>query len=139
MSRGWLGVVSAEHVARGVRLGIAQINHGKRTPLARMEAGDTLVYYSPTVRRGVSDNYRSFTAIGMFPDEEIWQADEGAFKPFRRRFDYESSRHVPISELRHRLILTTGPGWGYQLRFGLIELAPSDVAIIREAMPTCPD
>ncbi len=29
----WLGVVSREHVRRGVELGIAQVNHGKRTPL----------------------------------------------------------------------------------------------------------
>ncbi len=134
MSRGWLGVVSAEHVERGVRLGIAQINHGKKTPLARMHADDVLVYYSPSVARGVTDGYRSFTAIGTFPDDEIWQADEGDFQPFRRRCDYEPSRHVSIDEVRDRLILTSAARWGYQLRFGLIELEPRDVATIREAM-----
>lgn len=134
MSRGWLGVVSAEHVARGVRLGIAQINHGKRAPLARMHAGDVLVYYSPSVERGVSDGYRAFTAIGTFPDDDIWQADEGDFQPFRRRCDYESSRHVSIGDLRDRLAFTSAARWGYQLRFGLIELVPRDIAVIREAM-----
>lgn len=134
MSRGWLGVVSAEHVARGASLGIAQVNHGKRAPLARMKAGDTLVYYSPTIRRGIADSYRSFTAIGVFPDEEIWQADEGEFKPFRRRIEYLPCRPVPVDELRPRLALTAGAGWGYQLRLGLIELDPSDVEILREAM-----
>lgn len=134
MSHGWLGVVSAEHVARGVSLGFAQINHGKRGPLARMHREDTLVLYSPTTMRGVADGYRSFTAIGRLPDDEIWQADEGAFTPYRRRIDYEPCRHVPLDELRPRLSLTARPGWGYQLRFGLIELDPGDVDIIRAAM-----
>lgn len=134
MSKGWLGVVSAEHVARGVALGITQLNHGKRAPLARLHVGDTLIYYSPTVRRGIPDDYRSFTAIGTVPDDEIWQAEEGAFKPFRRRLAYLPSTHVPVSELRDRLTLTSDPGWGYQLRFGLIELDTHDVEIIRQSM-----
>lgn len=134
MSRGWLGVVSAQHVQRGVHLGIAQINHGKRAPLARMKAGDTLIYYSPTTVRGEPDGLRSFRAIGTFPDDIIWQADEGEFRPFRRRIDYEPSTPVTLDELRPHLDLTAGANWGYQLRLGLIELAPNDVAIIRAAM-----
>lgn len=132
--RAWLGVVSAEHVARGVDLGIAQVNHGKRGPLARMKAGDVLVYYSPTVKRGVPDGYRSFTALGTFPDDDIWQADEGTFTPFRRRIDYQVGRHVPVDEVRSQLALTAAPHWGHQLRFGLIELEPADAEVIRRAM-----
>jgi hypothetical protein len=134
MSRGWLGVVSAEHVARGFQLGIAQINHGKKAPLARMHAGDTALYYSPTIRRGVPDGYQSFTAISTLPADEIWQADEGVFKPFRRRCNYESSKHVPVSDLRDQLAFTAGPRWGHQPRFGPIELESSDIAILREVM-----
>ncbi len=73
----WLGIVSAEHVARGVALGIVQTNHGKRTGLARMRPGDGLIYYSPQRRLGENDPVRSFTAVGRIADEEIWQADEG--------------------------------------------------------------
>ena len=134
MSRGWLGVVSAEHVARGVDLGIAQSNHGKRWPLARMRSGDTLVYYSPTITLGVADNYRSFTAIGTFPDDDIWQAAEGSFRPFRRRIDYLASTPVPLTLLRSRLTLTSAPGWGHQLRFGLIPLDADDVETLRGTM-----
>ena len=121
MTRGWLGVVSAAHVRRGVELGIAQINHGKRAPLARMHAGDTLIYYSPT-------------AIGSLPDDDIWQADEGSFKPFRRRIDYFPGIPTPLDALRARLHLTQEANWGYQLRYGLIPLDTHDVQTIREAM-----
>ena len=136
MSRGWLAVVSAEHVAIAVQRGFAQVNHGKRTPLAKMAVGDTLVYYSPTTVRGHSDGYRSFTAIGTFPDDEIWQADEGSFQPFRRRVDYLPGNHVPVTELRDRLALTADARWGYQLRRGHIDLDPAGVDIIRAAMTT---
>ena len=134
MSRGWLGVVSATHVRRGVELGIAQINHGKRGPLARMHSGDTLIYYSPTERRGDRVPYQHFTAIGVFPDDDIWQADEGVFKPYRRRVDYIPSTPIPLAELRPRLHLTQEPNWGYQLRYGLILLDTHDLETITEAM-----
>ena len=32
---------------------------------------------------------QQFTAIGIMADDEIWQADDGDFKPFRRR-EHES-------------------------------------------------
>ena len=134
MSRGWLGVVSAAHVRRGVELGIAQINHGKRAPLARMQPGDTLVYYSPTQQRGDRTPYQCFTAIGTVADDDIWQADEGDFTPYRRRIDYLAATPVPLAALRPRLHLTEEPNWGYQLRYGLVPLDAHDVQIIREAM-----
>lgn len=134
MSRGWLGVVSAAHVRRGVELGIAQINHGQRAPLTRMQPGDTLVYYSPTRQRGDRTPYRFFTAIGTVADDDIWQADEGDFAPYRRRIDYLAATPVPLADLRPRLHLTGEPNWGYQLRTGLVLLDAHDVQIIREAM-----
>lgn len=134
MSRGWLGVVSAAHVRRGVELGIAQINHGKRAPLARMQPGDTLVFYSPTQQRGDRTPYQCFTAIGTVTDDDIWQADEGDFTPYRRRVNYLPATPVPLAELRPSLHLTQEPNWGYQLRFGLVPLDAHDVQIIREAM-----
>ncbi len=134
MSRGWLGVVSAAHVRRGVELGIAQINHGKRAPLARMKPGDTLIYYSPTQQRGDCTPYQYFTAIGVVADDEIWQADEGDFTPYRRRIDYLATTPVPLAELRTRLHLTGEPNWGYRLRYGLVPLDAHDVQNIKAAM-----
>jgi hypothetical protein len=41
----WIGVVSKEHVARGVAGGFTQLNHGKAAPLERMRAGDGFAFY----------------------------------------------------------------------------------------------
>jgi len=133
----WLGVASAEHVRRGVGLGIAQIGHGKRSGLARMKEGDTLVYYSPVERLGDKTPLRQFTAIGTIADGEIWQADEGDFKPFRRRVCYEDAQPVPVEDVKTHLQLTTAPNWGYQLRRGLVSLDAGDVAVLRESMLAC--
>ncbi|WP_448808363.1 EVE domain-containing protein [Agromyces bauzanensis] len=131
---GWLGVVSAAHVRRAQRLGIAQVNHGRRAGLARMRPGDTLVYYSPVEERGDTSPLRAFTALGIVADDEIWQADEGDFKPYRRRVVYAETRPLPLSELHDRLHLTAQPNWGYQLRRGLIPLDEHDIALIRDNM-----
>jgi hypothetical protein len=129
----WLGVVSREHVRRGVRLGIAQVNHGRRGPLERMKPGDGLVYYSPRERIRAGEEVRAFTAIGTIDDKESWQADEGDFQPWRRAVIYTAdAREAPIRDLP--LELTARPDWGVQLRRGLLELSEQDFTTIADAM-----
>jgi hypothetical protein len=129
----WLGVVCRDHVQRGTQLGIAQLGHGKRTGLARLSAGDWLVYYSPRTSLRDGDPLQAFTAIGRVPDDEIWQADEGTFQPWRRRIDYvPAAVETPIHSLR--LDLTAQPGWGAQLRRGLVQLTGDDFDRVRAAM-----
>jgi len=131
----WLGVVSADHVGRGVALGIAQLGHGKRSGLARLRRGDWLIYYSPKTSMRDGEPLKQFTAIGEVVDDEIWQADEGDFRPFRRRIHYLSDTHpVPVADLR--LDRTSEPNWGYQLRRGLIPLSEGDLEAVRQAMTT---
>jgi len=130
----WLGVVSADHVRRGTGLGIAQIGHGKKAGLARMDAGDVLVYYSPRDTLGGSP-FQEFTAIGRVADDELWQAEEGEFRPWRRRVDYDlAARAVPLEAVRADLELTAGPHWGHQLRRGLVPLSARDAEILAAAM-----
>ncbi|AMM21497.1 EVE domain-containing protein [Frondihabitans sp. PAMC 28766] len=131
---GWLGVIAADHVRRALSLGIGQINHGSRAGLARMSVGDTLVYYSPTEQRGDKKPLREFTALGTIADDEIWQADEGEFTPYRRRVDWADTRPALLAEVTDRLHLTAGPNWGYQLRLGLVPLDDHDVEILRAVM-----
>ncbi|QIK63559.1 EVE domain-containing protein [Leucobacter viscericola] len=131
---GWLGVVSAAHVRRAHSLGIVQVNHGKRAPLARMNPGDPFIYYSSVEELGDTTPLRMFTAFAKIEDGEIWQSDEGCFKPFRRRAEYLETRAVPLAEVKPLLHLTSGPNWGYQLRRGLVPLDAHDIAILREAM-----
>jgi hypothetical protein len=116
-------------------LGIAQLGHGKRGGLARLSPGDWLVYYSPrtSLRDGLA--LQAFTAIGEVADDEIWQADEGCFQPWRRRVRYLGTAvETPIAAFGGALDLTSGPNWGYQLRRGLVELTAGDFARIRSAM-----
>ena len=131
----WLAVASAEQVERGVRLGIVQTNHGKRSGIARMRPGDWLVYYSPHERRGDSAPLQAFTAIGRVADDELWQADEGSFTPWRRRVGYRTdARRVGITEVRERLDLTSHADRGHQLRRGLLALTDNDATVLQAAM-----
>jgi EVE domain len=137
--KNWLGVVSRDHVMRGVERGIVQTNHGTRAGLQRMTAGDGLVYYSPRTSYPKGEPLKAFTALGQIADDEVWQADEGDFKPWRRRVDYEPDAiEVPIASLSEELELTSKPNWGYQLRRGLVELSDRDFALIRAAMTASP-
>ena len=133
-TRYWMGVVSSEHVRRGVELGIAQANHGKKGPVERMRPGDGIVYYSPRERIRAGAEVRAFTAIGTIDDQDAWQADEGPdFKPWRRSVTYtKDARHAPIRDLD--LELTAQPNWGVLLRRGLLELSERDFMTISEAM-----
>ena len=133
----WLGVDSADHVRRGVGLGIAQIGHGQKAGLTRMRAGDGLVYYSPRETLDGSSPLRAFTAVGRIEDDELWQADEGDFHPWRRRVAYESGgAPVPLRLVQSDLELTRPPNWGYQLRRGLLGLSPADFVRIERAFRT---
>lgn len=133
----WLGVVCRDHVRRGTERGIAQLGHGKRDGLARLAAGDWLVYYSPRTSLRDGRPLQAFTAIGVVADDEIWQAHEGDFHPWRRRVDYlPDVTETPVGSLG--LDLTAAPGWGVQLRRGLLPLTEKDFGRIHSAMRARP-
>ena len=136
MTRYWLGVVQREHVQRGVALGIAQVNHGSKAGLTRMSPGDGFAYYSPKTSYPDGDPLREFTAVGTVDDAEPWQAEEGDFRPWRRRVSYaDDVRAAPIAPLLDVLELTRGNrNWGFVMRRGLVELSAADFRAIAEAM-----
>ncbi len=49
MTKFWIGVVSKEHVLRGVEGGFCQVCHGKKRPLNRMKKGDYLYTTVPSI------------------------------------------------------------------------------------------
>lgn len=133
--RYWVGVASKDHVKRGVELGVAQIGHGKRSGLARMRTGDWLIYYSPRQNLDSHNSVQAFTAIGQLTDDEIWEADEGSFKPWRRAIDYKKSVQLPIRPMLAQLFFTKGKqNWGYVFRFGLLQINKTDFEIIAKKM-----
>jgi hypothetical protein len=136
VSRNWIAVALAEHVRRGRTAGFMQICHGKAAPLRRLKPGDRIVYYSPTEAFGGKDKLQAFTAIGVVKDGAPYRVDMGGgFCPFRRDVRWLEARATPIQPLLDALDFTAGVrNWGYQLRFGLMEIGERDLAIVAAAM-----
>jgi hypothetical protein len=136
MTKNWIAVASANHVARGKAEGFMQVNHGKSAPLKRISPGDLICYYSPQKEFGGTEKLQAFTAIGVIKPGEIYQGDMGGgFMPFRRDVDWRTSQDAPIAPLLNVLEFTKGKtNWGYQMRFGLFEISTIDMQLISESM-----
>lgn len=137
MARYWCGVVSKEHILRGVEGGFCQVCHGKRAPLARMSVGDGIVFYSPVEIFQSDVRYQKFTAIGKVVGIETYKFQMAPdFIPYRRNIEYfEKSVDAPIRPLLDQLSFTRGKtSWGYQFRFGHFEITQEDFLLIAQSM-----
>lgn len=134
--RYWIGVVSQEHVERGVAGSFAQVCHGKAAPLKRMKPGDWLIYYSPRASYPDGAPCQAFTAIGRVRDKDIYTVAMSAdFVPARRDIDFAACTAAPIRPLIDRLaFITDKRRWGYQFRTGLFAIDGADFALIATAM-----
>ncbi|RUP23589.1 MAG: EVE domain-containing protein [Curvibacter sp.] len=138
--RHWMAVASAEHARRGrdhAPQGFMQVCHGKRSPLARLKAGDWVAYYSPSTRMGGSDRLQSLVSIGRVAPGEPYAFDMGGgFVPFRRDVQYlQAAREVPIHPLLDQFeFVEDRQRWGARFRFGLFELSAHDMGLIARAM-----
>lgn len=133
--RFWIIVASREHVMLGVNGGFAMANHGKRSGLSRMHAGDRIVYYSPKDAVGSSEPLHAFTALGEVADDTIEQVEMSPdFRPFRRRVRYQYTGIVKIEPLVAGLgFIRNKNSWGYVFRFGLLEIPEEDFRYILSA------
>ena len=134
--RFWIGVVSREHVRRGVAGGFAQLGHGKSAPLKRMRAGDGLIYYSPRLSYPDGAPCQRFTAIGVVETGEVYQHDMGGgFVPYRIDMAYLPCREAPIRPLIPRLsFIKDKAHWSAPFRFGLASVPARDFALIARHM-----
>ncbi|UIY29709.1 EVE domain-containing protein [Neorhizobium galegae] len=132
----WIAVACAAHVRGGLAGGFMQVCHGKGGPLRRVRPGDRIAYYSPTETLDGGAPLKAFTAIGTVEEGSAYQADTGnGFLPFRRDVRWSVAHPAPIQPLLNELAFTAGKrNWGYQLRFGLIEVDAEDLEIIAGAM-----
>lgn len=135
-TRYWIGVVSAEHVQRGVCGGFAQLCHGKAAPLRRMRAGDWLVYYSPADEMGGGEPVQAFTAIGRVREGGVYPfAVSETFVPFRRDVEYMACTAAPIGPLLPVLsFIRDKARWGAAFRFGHLQVPEDDFRAIAAAM-----
>ena len=102
MVKYWLGVVSKEHVLRGVEGGFCQVCHGKSAPLKRMKKGDYLLYYSSKLKMDSPEKCQAFTAVGKMIDDGVYQVEMFPdFFPYRRNVSfYEPTKDGPIEVAR---------------------------------------
>jgi hypothetical protein len=137
-ARAWVGVVSENHVQRGVAGGFAQLCHGRSAALSRMNVGDYLVYYSPrTDMRAGAPLLRAFTALGRVTGEDVYRFDMGGgFVPNRHDIRYaEIRRCVPVAELHHELdFIREHSNWGMLARRGHFEINLHDARQVARAM-----
>lgn len=136
-TRYWIGVVSREHVHRGVAGGFAQVGHGKGGPLRRMSAGDWLMYYSPKESLESTVPVQAFTAAGKVSDGNVYQVTVSPeFQPWRIDVEYAAgTSDAPIQPLLDKLSFTAGQrNWGYRFRTGHFEILPEDFHLIATAI-----
>ena len=137
----WIGVVSREHVLRGVAGGFVQLNHGKKAPLQRLRAGDALAMYSPRTSYPDGEALQSFTAIGTVDTGTVYQVEMSSdFKPYRVDVSFVRATEAPIKPLIERLsFIKSKTHWGASFRFGYIKVPAEDFALIADAMrPSSP-
>jgi hypothetical protein len=134
--RYWVGVASADHVARGVEGGFCQLSHGKAGPVARLRPGDGLTYYAPRERMSEGEPVQAFVAIGTVAEGEPYQGAMGDFVAMRRDVRWwATARRAPIRPMLGELSFTKGqPNWGMVLRRGAFEMTAEDFARIAGAM-----
>lgn len=132
----WVGVVSREHVLRGVEGGFIQLNHGKKAPLQRMHANDCVAIYSPRTSYPDGEALQRFTAIGVVPTGETYQVAMSAdFKPYRVDVVFLKAREAPIKPLIQDLsFIKDKKNWGAAFRFGYLKVAADDFRLIARAM-----
>lgn len=136
MAKFWCGVVSREHGKASEQGGFCQIGSGRRGPLARMEEGDGIVFYSPLVQYGAKEKCQSFTAIGTVAGAQTYLFKlTPTFAPFRRDVRYRASEDAPIHPLLEQLAITAGfANWGFKFRLGHFEISEADFLLIGQAM-----
>lgn len=138
----WIVVASAEHARRGrdactdSNHGFMQVCHGKRAPLARVQPGDRVAYYAPTVTMGGKDKLQSFVSIGIVHSADPYAFDMGGgFVPYRKDVQYLKAHETPIAPLLDNFeFVQDRQRWGYQFRFGLFKINDHDMLLIANAM-----
>jgi EVE domain len=136
--KNWIAVASADHARRGrdeMKPGFMQVGHGKLAPLKRIQPGDLVTYYSPTVTLSGKEKLQSFVSYGIVEPGEPYAFDMGSFVPYRRNVRYLKAVETPIEPLLDAFeFVENRTRWGYKFRFGLFSVSDHDMALIAKAM-----
>lgn len=102
--------------------GFVMANHGKRSPVARMTAGDGILIYSPTTTFPGGAPLRAVTIVGEVTGDEPEPSDVIA-GGFRRAARLREIEPLPLEEIRDHLPVA-------RIRFGFFELEAVDAEVI---------
>lgn len=138
MRKNWIAVACRDHARRGrdeFAMGFMQVCHGKCAPLKRVQPGDWVAYYAPTVSMGSKDKCQSFISFGEVQAGEPYAFDMGGFVPFRRDVQYARAQETPIAPLIDAFeFVENRSRWGAKFRFGLFSVSDHDMLMIATAM-----
>ncbi len=142
MRNNWIAVASADHARRGrdefaaqSLPGFMQVCHGKLAPIKRVQPGDWVTYYAPTLIMGGKEKCQSFISFGIVEPGDPYAFDMGGFVPFRRNVRYLEAVETPIAPLLDSFeFVEDRRRWGYKFRFGLFSISNHDMQLIAKAM-----
>ncbi|MEG0286308.1 MAG: EVE domain-containing protein [Vagococcus sp.] len=137
MRRYWIGVVSLNHINKGIESSFIQLCHGKESPLKRMSEDDVIIIYSPKIDLYSKDKYQCFSAIGRLVDNKITQVEMASdFHPFRRNVDFiENIKPVSIHGIKDSLeFIEDQRYYGAKFRYGHFEISKEDAMRIWKKM-----
>lgn len=99
------------------------VRNGKCAPLKRVQPGDRVTYYAPTVTMGGKDRLQSFVSLGLVLPGVPYDFDMGGgFVPFRRDVAYVPAQEAPIAPLLDAFeFVQDRARWGYPFRLGLFK------------------
>jgi EVE domain len=120
--RHWVIVASRDHARRGVGAGFVMANHGKRSPLARMAPGDSVLIYSPTTTYPRGEPLRAVTIVGEVTGEGPEPSDVIP-NGFRRAARLCEIDPLSLDAIREHLPVS-------RIRFGFFELDAADAEAI---------
>jgi len=137
--RNWIAVACAQHARRGCAApgaGYMQVCHGKVAPLPRVQAGDRVAYYAPTVTMSGKDRLQAFVSMGIVLPGAPYAFDMGGgFVPFRKDVAYVPAQEAAIAPLLDSFEwVDDRTHWGGKLRFGLFAVSDHDMRLIAQAM-----
>jgi hypothetical protein len=140
-NKNWIAVACAEHARRGrdgwqANHGYMQVCHGKLAPIRRVQPGDRVAYYAPTVTMAGKDTCQRFVSIGVVASGSPYEFDAGGgFVPYRRDVSYVDAQEVSILPLLDDFeFVENRQRWGYKFRFGLFDISDHDMRLIASAM-----
>jgi hypothetical protein len=134
MQRYWVSNAAQEHVHIVRDKGYTQINMGPREPLEKMNVGDWILYYSPTIYfEQLIPTCQKFTGIACVSDTRIYPQGNQQPDHWRRNVDfYHCIPHHPKHFFGKVSFLPDNSNWIEILNQPILEIPRNDFILIAD-------